>query len=87
MYGFHFNKMFPFLKVTVSAPRLVATCKRVASRVQLAPFGSSCYQTYESNVEYEIRYMVDSGVVGCNWIDCPPGAFVCVCMHACVHST
>ena len=76
IYGFHFNKMYPFLKITVSTPRLIASTRRIVGSVQIAPFHTTCGQTYESNIEYEIRFMVDSGVVGCNWIDCPPGMYV-----------
>ncbi len=73
LYGFHLKKMYPFLKITVSTPRLIAPTRRIVGSVQIAPFGTTCGQTYESNIEYKIRFMVDSGVVGCNWIDCPPG--------------
>ena len=74
MYGFHFNKMYPFLKITMSSPKLIAPAKRIVSSFEMAPFKTVCYQSYESNIEYEIRFMVDSGVIRCNWIDCPPGS-------------
>ena len=67
--------MSPFLKITVSTPKLVAPTRRILCSVEMPPFRTVCHQLYESNIEYEIRYMVDTGVVGCNWIDCPPGWF------------
>lgn len=73
MYGFHNGGLYPFLKIIVSLPKLVAPARRLVCSVPLPPFQTVCHQSYESNIEYEIRFMVDSGIVGCNWIDCPPG--------------
>ena len=73
IYGFQNNSLFPFLKIIVSLPKLVAAARRLVCSVQLQPFRTICHQSYESNIEYEIRFMVDSGIVGCNWIDCLAG--------------
>ena len=73
MYGYHGDGLHPFLKIIVSLPKFVAPARRLVCSVQLAPFQSVCSQSFESNIEYEIRYMVDANVVGCNWIECPPG--------------
>lgn len=73
MYGFHFNKLSPFLKITVAVPKLVAATRRVLNSTNIPPFGSINYQSFESNIEFEVRFMVDCGVVGCNWIECPAG--------------
>ena len=32
-------------------------------------------QLFEANIEFEIRFMVDKGVVGCNWIELPAGKY------------
>ena len=75
MYGFYFNKMFPFVKITMSSPKLIAPARRVINSINLPPFGPVIYQSFESNVDFEVRFMVDTGVVGCNWIECPPGKY------------
>ena len=75
MYGFHYNKMFPFLKITLASPKLVAPARRLISSVNIPPFGQVSYLSFESNIEFEVRFMVDTGVVGCNWIECPPGKY------------
>lgn len=75
MYGFHFNKLYPFLKITVAVPKLVPATKRILNTVDIPPFGHVNYQSFESNIEFEVRFMVDSGIVGCNWIECPAGRF------------
>lgn len=76
MYGFHFNKLFPFLKITVAVPKLVAVTRRVLNTISIPPFCAMNYQSFESNVDFEVRFMVDTGIVGCNWIECPAGMCV-----------
>ena len=34
-----------------------------------------CFQTFESNVLYTLRFMVDRGVVGGNWVELPAGGY------------
>ena len=75
MYGYN-DGDYPFLRVTLSLPKLVPTAKRMLERgVTLPRIGCWAFQVYESNVDFEIRFMVDTGVVGCNWIECPPGKY------------
>jgi len=77
MYGFHFNEQYPFLKITVVLPKLVAPAKRLLENgITLPSYGLRAFQVYESNIEYEIRLMVDVDVVGCNWIECPAGMYI-----------
>ena len=73
IYGYHGNRKIPFLKVTVALPKLVAPAKRL---LELGNIGTSRhspqpYQTFESNVDFEVRFMVDADVVGCSWIELP----------------
>ena len=77
MYGFHFNQQYPFLKITVVLPKLVAPAKRLLENgITLQSYGFRAFQAYESNIEYEIRVMVDADVIGCNWIECPAGKYI-----------
>ena len=77
MYGFHFTQQYPFLKVTVVLPKLVAPAKRLLENgITLQLYGFHAFQVYESNIEYEIRFMVDANVIGCNWIECPAGKYI-----------
>lgn len=76
MYNFHFNHKHPFLKVTMATPKLLAPAKRLLEQgILVSPYGLRGYTVYETNVEFEVRFMVDTGVVGCNWIECPPGKY------------
>ncbi|XP_055357344.1 LOW QUALITY PROTEIN: DNA polymerase delta catalytic subunit-like [Paramacrobiotus metropolitanus] len=60
-----------FLKVIVAQPRFIAPARRV---LEDGSFGR-VFVTYESNVEFEICYMVDAEVYGCNWIELPAGKY------------
>ncbi|XP_005098812.2 DNA polymerase delta catalytic subunit [Aplysia californica] len=76
IYGYHGNRKIPFLKVTVALPRLIAPCKRLLEQGFVCPgYPQHAYQTYESNIDFEIRFMVDTNVVGCNWIELPAGKY------------
>ncbi len=33
------------------------------------------YRAYEANIDFEIRFMADTKVVGCNWIELPKGKY------------
>lgn len=33
------------------------------------------YECYETNLEFNIRFMVDANVVGCNWLELPAGKY------------
>ena len=33
------------------------------------------YPTYESNIDFEIRFMADFNIIGCNWIEIPSGVY------------
>ncbi|PIK45708.1 putative DNA polymerase delta catalytic subunit [Apostichopus japonicus] len=74
MYGYNSNRKSPFLKITVALPRLVAPAKRLLESGFSVPplYPLRGYQSYESNIDFEIRFMVDNKVIGCNWIEIPP---------------
>lgn len=77
MYGFRYNKLYPFLKITLALPKLVAAARRILENGITVPgFNYQSCSAYESNVEYEIRYMIDQNIVGCNWIECPNGKYI-----------
>ncbi|XP_043915313.1 DNA polymerase delta catalytic subunit [Protopterus annectens] len=72
IYGYHGNRMIPFLKITMALPRLIAPAKRLLEQgLRFGSFAVQGYQSYEANIDFEIRFMVDRDVVGCNWIELP----------------
>ena len=77
LMNYHFGKLEPFIKVTMQGPHLVVkvqefecNCNRAPEHLMqarnilehgLGSFGNF-YPTYESNVLYILRFMVDSEV-------------------------
>ncbi|XP_059410509.1 DNA polymerase delta catalytic subunit isoform X2 [Carassius carassius] len=76
MYHYHGNKPLDFLRITMAMPRLIAPAKRLLEQgFKFATFATQSYQAYEANIDFEIRFMVDSDVVGCCWIELPKGKY------------
>ena len=66
--------MIPFIKITLAVPKLIAPAKRLLEKreVNFPDFNNISYAAFESNIDFEIRFMADTKVVGCNWIELPP---------------
>merc|ERR550539_830466 len=78
IYGFQGNKMSKFIKVTLAIPKLIAASKRLLEKgevrvPEIPNFGP--IKPYEANIDFEIRFMADNKVVGCNWIELPAGSW------------
>ncbi|XP_015438316.1 PREDICTED: DNA polymerase delta catalytic subunit [Dufourea novaeangliae] len=72
MYGYTGNEKSLFLKITVAVPKLIAACKRLLEKEVIYPEFNHTYTAFESNIDFDIRFMVDTSVVGCSWIELPP---------------
>uniref|UniRef100_A0A6Q2Z9D7 DNA polymerase n=1 Tax=Esox lucius TaxID=8010 RepID=A0A6Q2Z9D7_ESOLU len=83
MYGYHGKQISDFLRITMAMPRLIAPAKRLLELgFRFGTFPMQNYSTYEANIDFEIRFMVDSGVVGCCWIELPKGTYrVSLCQY------
>ena len=78
VYGFHGNKKSQFLCIELVLPKYIATTKRVLeSGFDFPGYGMQGYSTYESNIDFEIRFMADLNITGCNWIEIPAGMYKC----------
>ncbi|KAK3552421.1 hypothetical protein QTP86_011655 [Hemibagrus guttatus] len=76
MYGYHGKRPQDFLRITMAVPRLIAPAKRILEQgFKFAHFSIQGYPAYEANIDFEIRFMVDSNVVGCCWIELPKGKY------------
>ncbi|KAL3630140.1 DNA polymerase delta catalytic subunit [Castilleja foliolosa] len=62
----------PFLKIVVALPTMVASCRGILDRgIQIDGLGMKNFITYESNVLFALRFMIDCNIVGGNWIEVP----------------
>ncbi|KAG2053704.1 hypothetical protein BDR06DRAFT_952548 [Suillus hirtellus] len=68
-----------FMKLTISEPRNLPKIRGLFERGEcgfrdLFPTGQPC-STFESNIAYTLRFMIDTKVVGMNWIEIPAGQY------------
>ncbi|KAK9110336.1 hypothetical protein Sjap_018396 [Stephania japonica] len=66
----------PFLKIVVALPTMVAGCRGILERgIHVDGLGMRSFTTYESNVLFALRFMIDCDIVGGNWIEVPAGRY------------
>ncbi|KAG2716179.1 hypothetical protein I3843_05G168600 [Carya illinoinensis] len=66
----------PFLKIVVALPTMVTSCRGILDRgIQITGFGTKSFITFESNVLFALRFMIDRNIVGGNWIEVPAGKY------------
>ncbi|KAH9257816.1 hypothetical protein BASA81_003834 [Batrachochytrium salamandrivorans] len=77
IYGYSPHARHNMLQIFVASPTLVATARGILERgFRAAPeLGERSLQTYESNVPFVLRFMVDQNIVGCNWLELRPGTY------------
>ncbi|XP_029781128.1 DNA polymerase delta catalytic subunit isoform X1 [Suricata suricatta] len=76
MFGYHGHGPSPFLRITLALPRLMAPARRLLEQgIRVPGLGTPSFAPYESNVDFEIRFMVDTDIVGCNWLELPAGKY------------
>jgi DNA polymerase delta subunit 1 len=65
----------PFLRIGLALPSLVAAARGMIESGFVINAHRLGTTTYESNVLYPLRFMVDAGVVGGNWVALPAGSY------------
>lgn len=76
LLGYHFGRTKDFIKVYVALPSLIPGVKRIFDEGFLvAGLGNIAGQTYESNVPFVLRFMIDNNINGSDWIKIPAGAY------------
>ncbi|GKV21576.1 hypothetical protein SLEP1_g31546 [Rubroshorea leprosula] len=70
------QKSQPFLKIVVALPTMVASCRGILDRgMHVDGLGMKSFMTYESNVLFALRFMIDYNIVGGNWIEIRAGKY------------
>ncbi|KAK4887632.1 hypothetical protein RN001_003903 [Aquatica leii] len=64
------NEDSNFAKITVVLPRFISACKRL---LENGTYKNYHFTAFESNVDIDLRFMVDTKVLGCSWIELPAG--------------
>lgn len=72
LYGYHGNVKAPFFKVFVRHHKLVRPISLIVNDgFNIPGIGAYSCTTYETNLEFTLRFMVDTGIVGASWIELP----------------
>eukprot|EP00877_Chromochloris_zofingiensis_P014352 jgi/Chrzof1/9170/Cz03g38170.t1 len=64
-----------YLKITTALPTLVTPCRCVLEDGVNIGGDHVRLDTYESNVLYALRFMIDTGMGGGSWVTCPAGSY------------
>lgn len=76
IYNYHGNQKSPYLKITTYLPRQISAIKRKLEQgIAIEGFGERAFNTFESNINYHLRYMIDNNIVGVNWLEAPPNTY------------
>lgn len=74
--GYHGDNVASFLRITTALPKHVPTVRRILeSSFQMPGYGDRQYLTYESNLLFVMRFLVDTGITGGGWIELPAGSY------------
>lgn len=76
LLGYHFKTTKDFIKIYVAMPSLVAGLKRLFDDgVVTTELGHVRGQTYESNVPFVLRFMIDQNISGADWLELPANTY------------
>ncbi|KAJ3821920.1 DNA polymerase family B-domain-containing protein [Lentinula raphanica] len=87
LWGYRGDSMNPFMKLTISDSRTLPKVRGLFERGECTFRGffttviGESYPTFESNIAYTLRFMIDARVVGMNWIEVPAGQYQLVPMQ------
>lgn len=80
IWNYQFERKDEFLKIVATLPNQVAPLRgtlEAGFHVPDASYGGFIKsQTYESNVLFALRFMIDMNIVGGNWVELPAGSFL-----------
>jgi DNA polymerase delta subunit 1 len=72
---YSFGRKTDFLKITTNGPKQVASLRRVFESGFTANGIHIQETTYESNIPFALRFMIDRNISGMSWIEIPPDKY------------
>ncbi|KAI0705141.1 DNA polymerase family B-domain-containing protein [Cytidiella melzeri] len=78
LWGYRGDDWVPFIKVTVADQKSLPKIRGLFERGECHfndLFKADGVATFESNIAYTLRFMIDTNVVGMNWIEVPKGKY------------
>jgi DNA polymerase delta subunit 1 len=74
--GYQGGRKLPFIKILLSSPRLVPKCRDIIETgMEIPGYGDRASLTYESNIPFVLRFMIDYDILGGNWIELQPNHY------------
>jgi len=80
LYNFSEEDKSPHLKITLAIQEIVTCTRRIIEDNRVVrPFNQKIQddvdvvfdqRTFESNIDFEVRFMVDTKLYGCSWMEC-----------------
>lgn len=75
-YDAESNPNNKFIKITLLIPKHVPTARTILETSFSFPgFEERSYPTFESNLAFILRFMIDRGIVGCGWVSIDVGKY------------
>ncbi|GJN91710.1 hypothetical protein Rhopal_004733-T1 [Rhodotorula paludigena] len=78
LWGYKGEQVSPFIKVTVTDTKHYPKVRNAFERGEVNFrdfFDGSSLLTFESNIAYTLRFMIDHHIVGMNWLELKPGCW------------
>ncbi|KZP26619.1 delta DNA polymerase [Athelia psychrophila] len=78
LWGYRGDDWPAFIKLTISEPKSLPKVRGMFERAECRYqdlFSIESVPTFESNIAYTLRFMIDTKVVGMNWIEVPAGKY------------
>lgn len=83
IYGYQGKEDQNYLKIVVAIPQVLRNASNVFSKGDISSMGvyfpgepdDRGHRQFETNIEYEIRFMTDNKVYGCSWVELPAGKY------------
>ena len=73
LMGYHGRAEAPFLKITVRIPAQIPVLRGLLESG--AVWHGTAMPTYESNILFPLRFMVDTHITGCDWVRLAAGTY------------
>lgn len=75
VWGYQNKRTSPFIRITLALPTLIPPAKRFLEQGIMVGTSRRHFLTYESNIPYILRFMIDLKMSGGNWIELPANSY------------
>ncbi|KAF2070254.1 hypothetical protein CYY_008425 [Polysphondylium violaceum] len=74
--GYNPDPLTPFIMITLILPKYVTKCRDILENghkyfFEIPGQPVRQYQTYESNIPFALRFLIDKTITGCSWVELP----------------